>query len=125
MEDNLGRDAMQNKSSLYHWLHERLIRRHYPTWKKHARTAIAEKRTARCAGCDDPIIPGDFVGVCYVEGEAQLIHAGYHRTLDRTDAFCETGAIGSGIWDGEKYIRFGESAAESAFRTGEPQFRKY
>ncbi len=95
----------------------------YALWKKMARKAIEAKKIAQCVLCDDPIVPGDFVGICTVGDalEERLVHAGYHFTLNDRDAICETGAIGCGVWDGEKVIGTGESLAEKALRTGKVQ----
>lgn len=71
----------------------------YWCWKRMARKAIASGWIAQCALCDAPIVPGDFVGVGTnpKDNSTMLVHAGYHFTLNNRDAFCETGAIGSGI----------------------------
>jgi hypothetical protein len=100
----------------------------YWSWKKMARRAIAEGKTAFCVCCDDPIIPGDFVAVariatatvastageCSDSSHLRLVHAGHHYTLNERDAFCETGGVGVGFWDGEKVVSTGPSAVAEA-----------
>ena len=91
-------------------------------FKREAEKLIRQKKTAECICCDDPILPGDFVGVGILKKNPKregLIHAGFHRTLNKPDAFCETGAIGIGFWDGERVVKVGESAASKTMRTGQ------
>src|SRR3989344_4961854 len=95
----------------------------YWRWKRMAGKAIAENRIAECIDCDDPIVPGDFVAVessCSDVSHQHLVHAGFHFTLNNRNAFCETGAVGIGYWDGIQVINCGESLAAKALRTGEP-----
>jgi|GEM_PF-4173695 len=82
-------------------------------WKRKSRRAVVEGKTAFCVRCDDPIVSGDFVGICFLHDspEAKLIHAGFHFSLTNRNAFCETGAIGSAVWDGEKAVNFGKPLA--------------
>lgn len=74
----------------------------YWFWKRKAMKAIREGKVAVCALCDDPIVPGDFVGRAYIWGNCEerevLVHAGFHSTLTNPDAFCETDAFGIGYW---------------------------
>jgi hypothetical protein len=95
----------------------------YFRWKRMARKAIEAQKTAPCALCDDPIVPGDFVGICTVgsDSKERMVHTGFHFTIDGRNAFCETGAVGCGIWDGERVAGIGESLAAKAIRTGQPQ----
>ncbi len=93
-------------------------------WVRRAKKAIAEGKTTTCAMCDTPIIPGDFVAVGENEkGDPVVVHAGYHFTLTGEDAICETGALGSAIWDGNQAVGTGESLLAKAARTGEGQYR--
>ncbi len=96
---------------------------HYFFWKKRAKKAVVLGQITSCVACDDPIVPGDFVGICHVGDDPakKLIHAGFHFSLSEMDAFCETGAIGCAFWDGEKAVGIGESMAATAIRTGKPQ----
>lgn len=87
-----------------------------------ARKAIADGLVAKCSFCEDPIVPGDFVASGSDEhGFAILVHAGFHFTLEKRDAFCETGAVSNGVWNGKWVESLGESLAARALRTGEPQ----
>jgi hypothetical protein len=52
-----------------------------------------------------------------------LIHAGFHFTLSARSAFCETGAVAIGWWDGERVVGEHESLVAKAIRTGEVQVR--
>jgi hypothetical protein len=78
----------------------------YFFWKKRAKKAQALGKTTRCVACDDPIVPGDFVGICFVGNDPteKLIHAGYHFSISKIDAFCDTGAVGSAVWNGTKAL---------------------
>jgi len=71
----------------------------------------------------EPIIPGDFI-VCYRssnDSKEHLIHAGFHFSLKKMDAFCESIVLGSGIWNGKEVINIGESIATEVFQTGRNQ----
>lgn len=95
---------------------------HYWLWKRRAKKAFAEGLTAECAICSDPIVPGDFIGICTTTDDKRvLVHAGYHFSLSKISDFCETGAIGCAVWDGKQAVGIGESLAAKAMRTGEPQ----
>ena len=91
-------------------------------WKKKAVEAMENCTTVQCAICFDHIFPGDFVGVCASE---EFVHAGYHFTLTEQNAFCETGGIGVGHWNGEFVEGVLEAVVEKAFRTGETQIGTY
>ena len=95
----------------------------YWRWKRMARKAIAYGWTTQCALCDDPIVPGDFVGVGtdLKDNSSVLVHAGYHFTLNSRHAICKTGAIGSGIWSGKEVLYTSESLVAKALRTGKAQ----
>ncbi len=88
-----------------------------------ARKAIQEGKVTPCFVCEEPIVPGDFVAVGFVEGDPKekLVHAGYHFSLKKMNAFCETGAEGCAVWDGKEAVGLGESLAAKAMRTGQPQ----
>ena len=100
-----------------------LKRIRYALWKRKARKAIREGLTAPCMSCDDPIVPGDFIGISHFRGssEKKLIHSGYHVSMSQMDAFCETGAIGAAFWNGKEAVGIGESLGAKAIRTGKPQ----
>jgi len=94
----------------------------YTLWKRGANKAIAKKLTAECCLCDDPIVPGDFVGVgCDENNKPVLVHAGWHFTLKKRDAFCDTDAISTGIWDGHQVHSKGESLLAKVAETGQSQ----
>jgi hypothetical protein len=93
----------------------------YWRWKRRARKAIAAGHVAKCANCDDPIVPGDFVTRGLDGDQPVLVHAGFHYTLRERDAFCETGAVGTGFWTETGFMGTGESLAAKALRTGETQ----
>jgi hypothetical protein len=98
----------------------------YQQWKKAAEEAVKKGRTAKCDTCKDPIVPGDFVGVCIDPNDREkelFVHAGFHFSISQMDAFCETAGIGCGYWDGEKLVNEQESAIAAAARTGEVQVR--
>lgn len=73
----------------------------YWRWKRMARNAIASGLTAKCALCDNPIVPGDLVGI--VDADA-IVHAGFHFTLSNCKAFCESSYIGVGFWNGREIL---------------------
>lgn len=99
-----------------------LKRFRYWRWKRSAKKAVAEGLSTECHMCDDPIVPGDFVGIGVTKDQKEvLVHAGYHFSLSHIDAFCETGAIGCAVWDGKQALPLGESLAARAMRTGQPQ----
>lgn len=82
---------------------------------------------AVCVECDDPIVPGNFVGECSVclSTKKKLIHAGFRAIATNQAAFCESAGFGIGYWDGEKIVKRRESAASKAMRTGSPVFEEY
>lgn len=85
----------------------------YKLWKKKAKKAIEENRVTKCYVCNNHIYPNQCVaiGVIKERGEEKevLIHAGFHFSLENADAFCETGVLASGWWDGEKVISYKET----------------
>jgi hypothetical protein len=96
---------------------------YYEVWKAMAKRAIVEGRTTKCADCEDPIVPGDFVARGEVRrwlifSKPVLVHAGFHYTMEREDAFCLTGAMGCGYWDGTKVISEHEALASRVMREG-------
>lgn len=94
----------------------------YWRWKRKAQKAVEAGLTAQCCACDDLIVPGDFIGIGMDKDRKEvLVHAGYHFSLSRIDAFCETGAIGCAFWDGHQVVGLGESLGAKAMRTGQPQ----
>jgi hypothetical protein len=94
----------------------------YYFWKRKAKKAVAAGLTAKCCACNDPIVPGDFVGTgVNKKNRPILVHSGFHFSLSKRDAFCETGAIGTGFWDGHQVQGTGESLAAKALRTHEIQ----
>jgi hypothetical protein len=94
----------------------------YWLWKRKAKQAVVAGKTATCCMCDDPIIPGDFVGIGLdEEGNEVLMHAGFHFSLSGMHAYCETAAVGCGTWNGNRVAHIGESSVSKAFRTGEIQ----
>lgn len=96
----------------------------YWRWKREAKKALTEKKTAECHICKEPIFPGDFVGRAVSgEGRKVLVHAGFHFSLTERSSFCETGAIGTGAWNGTEVVDEGESALAKAIRTGDVQIR--
>lgn len=108
--------------------------RRWKKWKQKAFNSIAENLTAKCVACDDLIFPGDLVGTPRPENRDEtnkllLIHAGFHDTLQNDEpAFCVTGAIACGIWNGkwvEKYKGLQEPLALKAIRTGQVQSGTY
>ncbi len=57
-------------------------------------------RREKCIICGGPIFIGQYVAE---PSRGGLVHAGYH--LDPTsgeDRFCETAAVGCGVWDGRQ-----------------------
>ena len=97
----------------------------YFFWKRRAEKAFRDGQTAVCAGCKDPIVPGDFVARCWLPNDPteRLVHAGFHFSLSKIDAYCTSGALGSAIWNGKEVVGIGESLAAKAIRTGEVQVR--
>lgn len=91
----------------------------YWRWKRRMRK-LAPDRKGACCLCDDPILPGDFVGET---SDGRLVHAGFHWTARDKNAFCETAAIGIGHWHPEGLVRLAETAAAEAMRTGKPVVR--
>lgn len=92
-------------------LNDLFIHRRWKKWKKMALKAIAEGRTAKCITCEDPIVPGDLVAICYSSESDErdkeyLEHAGLHFTLNEYNAFCTTGAVIGGRWDGKRVVQF-------------------
>ncbi|OHB21492.1 MAG: hypothetical protein A2939_03105 [Parcubacteria group bacterium RIFCSPLOWO2_01_FULL_48_18] len=93
-------------------------------WKKGATRAIDSGRVTLCAICNDHVFPNDFVAEAFVGDDPtpKLIHAGFHYSMKERSAFCAMGAIGTGFWDGEKFVKtMTESTAQAAIRTGEAQ----
>ena len=67
-------------------------------WRRKMRhTPLA--RCSLCAVCGGPIYPGQWVAVSVDGGH---IHAGFHDTLTRDGVFCETAAVASAFWDGDR-----------------------
>ena len=94
----------------------------YWLWKRDARKAVKMGLTAICYSCNDPIVPGDFIGIGINKDKKEVfVHAGYHFSLSKADAFCETGAIGCAYWDGRQVVGFGESLVAKTIRTGQTQ----
>lgn len=74
----------------------------YWLWKRKARKALKEGKTAICGYCEQPIFPGQWIAIAYDENNRHIIiHAGYHYSLAERHAFCETGFVACGIWNGE------------------------
>ena len=94
----------------------------YPRWKRIAKKALVEEKTCPCAACNDPIFPGDFVALT-VDGN--LVHAGFHYTLNEKNAFCITAAVGCGYWNGQTVENTLIPLAVKAIKTGTPQIGSY
>lgn len=90
----------------------------YWLWKRRATKNVRAGRVAKCAFCQDPIVPGDYVGI--MSSSNDLVHAGFHFSVSQPDAFCEIGAVAVGVWDGVQVVGFGESPATHVIRTGRP-----
>lgn len=94
----------------------------YGRWKNRALEQIKKGNSTTCCYCKDPIVPGDFVGQGHDQDDRPiLVHAGFHYSVSKEDAFCESGAIGTGIWTPGGIISTGESLVEKAVRTGTAQ----
>ena len=88
-------------------------------WKRWARKVVIED-CGTCALCRERLYPGDFVGITT---EGKPVHAGFHFSMTEKDAFCETAAIGNGIWGKDGFARTCESAIEESLRTNEAVLR--
>jgi len=89
----------------------------YWIWRRKAVKALKKNLTAVCNFCHEPIFPGDFVGIAEnKEGKTVLIHAGFHYSLNSRNAICETGVVGSAVWDGKRVISTCESLLDKAFQ---------
>ena len=92
----------------------------YWAWKRRVRK-VAPELCSICCVCNDPIYPKEFVGQT---SDGRLVHAGFHFSLTKGEcAFCETGSIGIGFWDGEKVAGKINSAAEIACNIGKSVIR--
>lgn len=86
-------------------------------WKRRARK-VPQDQQGSCAMCGKSIFPGDLVAVA-TSGE--VVHAGFHFSLDEREAFCESGDVGNAFWTtlGKPTGLF-QSALGLAFETGKP-----
>jgi hypothetical protein len=91
----------------------------YLLWKRRVRK-IAPELCSICCICNKPIYPGQWVSQTV---DNRLVHAGFHDTLEKEGAFCETGSIGIGFWDGKKITGKMPSLAEICRSTGKAVVR--
>lgn len=88
---------------------------HWLLWKRRMKK-VSQEQLGTCLLCNDPVYPGDFVGVTT---DGKVVHAGFHWTMHDRNAFCETGAVGSATWTSEGTPRkIGPMGAEIAMKTG-------
>lgn len=86
-------------------------------WRSRAKK-IPKARCSICIICNEPIVPGNFVGET---ADGALVHAGFHKSaVTGKDAFCESGGIGIGFWNGERVEYAGPSLAARVLESGEP-----